>query len=70
MTRKGNQVYLHILKPEKKELYIAKLPYQVKKVKTFIGNKDIKFSNKDNSLRLDLPASTDEADLVLTLTIK
>ncbi|OOG17738.1 alpha-L-fucosidase [Sphingobacterium sp. CZ-UAM] len=70
LTRKGNQVYLHILKPEKKELYIAKLPYQVKKVKTFIGNKDIKFSNKDNSLRLDLPAATEEANLVLTLTIK
>jgi len=70
LTRKGNQVYLHILKPEKKELYIAKLPYEVKDVKTFIGNKDIKFSNIDNSLRLDLPASTDEADLVLTLTIK
>lgn len=70
LTKKGNQVYLHILKTEKKELYIAKLPYQVKAVKTFIGNKDIKFSNEDNSLRLDLPASTEEADLVLTLTIK
>jgi len=70
LTRKGNQVYLHILSAEKKELYIEKLPYRVKKVKTFIGNKEVKFSNKDHSLRLDLPASTDEADLVLTLTIE
>lgn len=70
LTKKGNQVYLHVFKTDKKDLTISNLPYQVKKVKTFIGNKEIKFSHKNNSLRLDLPSSSDEADLVLTLTIK
>lgn len=70
LTRKGNQVYLHVLKPEKKDLHIPNLPYQVKKVTTFIGNKEVKFSNKQNGLQLGLPASTEETDLVLTLTIK
>lgn len=70
LTKKGNQVYLHVFKTDKKELLINNLPYQVKKVSTFIGKKEIKFSYKNNSLRLDLPTSTDEADLVLTLTIK
>jgi alpha-L-fucosidase len=70
LTKKGNQVYLHVFKTDKKELLINNLPYQVKKVSTFIGKKEIKFSHKNNSLRVDLPTSTDEADLVLTLTIK
>ena len=68
-TRKGEKIYLHILKPSKK-IVLNDFPYKVEKIQSLIDDKKISFTNKKGDIIIKLPKVDAEIiDYILVVDI-
>ena len=70
-TRKGNTVYLHILKSETGQIELPALPAEIKSAVLLMGNRShVDFRQKDGKLFIALPASMlDPLDTTIKLEL-
>jgi alpha-L-fucosidase len=68
VTEKGNKIYLHIFKTDGDKFFI-KLPYKIKTMKLFSGNKELKFQLlQDGYVMIDLKdAGKNQVDTVVEI---
>jgi len=68
-TRKGEKIYLHILKPSKK-IVLNDFPYKVEKIQSLIDDKKISFTDKKGDIIIKLPKVDAEIiDYILVVDI-
>ena len=68
-TRKGNTIYLHVLKSENGRVEIPALPATIKSA-TLLAGGSVKFSQKDGKLGLEIPAAAlDTLDTIVKLEV-
>ena len=70
-TRKGNTVYLHVLKSETGQIELPALPAEIKSAVLLMGNRShVDFRQKDGKLFIALPASMlDPLDTIIKLEL-
>jgi len=68
-TRKGNTIYLHVLKSENGRVELPALPVAIKSAMLLAGG-NVKFSQKDGKLVLEIPAAAlDTLDTIVKLEV-
>ena len=68
-TRKGNTIYLHVLKSENGRVELPALPVAIKSA-TLLAGGNVKFSQKDGKLVLEIPAAAmDTLDTIVKLEV-
>jgi alpha-L-fucosidase len=68
-TRKGNQVFLHVLRPGDNKIQLPDLPVKVKSA-TLLDGREVKFAQQDSGLTLELdPAILDPIDTIVRLEL-
>lgn len=68
-TRRDNQIYLHIMKSDAGRVELPALPAEIKSAALLNGT-DVKFSQRDGMLRLEIPADLlDATDTIVKLEV-
>ncbi len=67
-TRKGDRLFVHILTPESKHIFVPTAP-NVKEAKEFASGKKVKYTRVSDGVTLELYQMPEDIDYVVELSI-